>query len=78
MVNKSNISSLVKNSELNIKPATLATKEELKAEQEKMWNIFLLVKVFEICLFNILELKLDKSTEYLICWKGLFESKFLP
>ena len=78
MVNKSNISNLVKNSELNIKPATLATKEELKLEQEKMWSIFLLVKVFEICLFNILELKLDKGTEYLICWKGLFESKFFP
>ena len=36
LVNKSDISNCVKKSELNIKLVTLATKAELKAEQEQM------------------------------------------
>ena len=36
LVNKSNISNLVKNPDLNAKLATLATKAELKAEQDKI------------------------------------------
>ena len=38
LVHKSTISNLVKNSDLNITLATLATKAELKAEQEKIVN----------------------------------------
>ena len=36
LVNKSNISKLVKNSDLNTNHATLATKSEFKAEQDKI------------------------------------------
>ena len=36
LVNKSDISNCLKKSELNIKLATLATKAELKTEQEQM------------------------------------------
>ena len=36
LVNTSDISNLIKKSELNTKRATLATKVESKAEQEKM------------------------------------------
>ena len=36
MVKKSNVSNLVKNSYLNKKFESLATKEQLKAEQDKM------------------------------------------
>ena len=36
LLHKSNISNLVKNSDLNTKLATLATRAELKAEQDKI------------------------------------------
>ena len=63
LVNKSDIPNLVKNSDLNIKLATLATKAELKAEQHKIvqlqafdWSYFhgkkfLVTMVFKIFLF---------------------------
>ena len=35
-IEKSNISNLIKNSDLNTKLATLATKAELKAKQDKI------------------------------------------
>ena len=62
LVDKSNISNLVKNSDLNIKLQTLATKAFLKAEQDKivklpmhdlsffLGKIFLVIMVFEISL----------------------------
>ena len=62
LVDKSNISNLVKNSDLNIKLKTLGTKAFLKAEQDKivklqmhnlsffLGKIFLVIMVFEISL----------------------------
>ena len=62
LVDKSNISNLVKNSDLNIKLKTLATKAFLKAEQDKIVKLqmhdlsfflgksFLVIMVFEISL----------------------------
>ena len=63
LVNKSNVSDLVKNSDLNTKLATLGTKAELKAEQDKIVKLqihslsyflgknFYVMMVFRICLF---------------------------
>ena len=39
LVDQSNISSLVKNFDLNTKLATLARKAELKEEQDKIWKL---------------------------------------
>ena len=62
-VNKSDISNPVKNSDLNTKLPSLATKPELKAEQDKivklqMHNLnyflgksYLVMTVLKICLF---------------------------
>ena len=59
-IEKSNISNLIKNSDLNTKLATLATKAELKAKQDKivklqtrdlsyfLGKIFLVMIVFKI------------------------------
>ena len=63
LVNKSDISDLVKNSDLNTKLAILAVEAELKAEQDKIMKLkahglviflvrtFLVMLVFEIYLF---------------------------
>ena len=62
-IEKSNISNLIKNSDLNTKLATLATKAELKAKQDKivklqtrdlsyfLGKIFLVMIIFKIWLF---------------------------
>ena len=46
-MNKSNISNLVKDSDLNAKLET-ATKAELKAEQDKMGNFKRFIKLFPL------------------------------
>ena len=63
LVNKSEISNLVKNSDFNTKLATSATKVESKAEQDKIVKLeafdssYLMVRIFfammvsKICLF---------------------------
>ena len=48
LVNKSDICNLVKNSDLNIKLATLATKAQLKAEQDEIVRF----QVFDSSYFN--------------------------
>ena len=63
-IEKSNISNLIKNSDLNTKLATLATKAELQAKQNKivklqtrdlsyfLGKIFLVMIIFKILFIN--------------------------
>ena len=86
-VDKSDISNLVKNSDLNTKPTILASKAELKEQHLiqviSMVKIFLLI-VINICLFMnqhlIRQSPKNKNTEYVFCSKSkrLFKSKVLP
>ena len=69
MANKPETSNLIflKNSDLNTTFTTLATKTELKGEQSKIFKL-------QVCLstnINMLDLKTDKSTEYVTGWKVL-------
>ena len=60
MINESNISDLVRNSDLNTKFETLATKAELKADQDKIVELqthdlscFLDKNIFVMMVFKI-------------------------
>ena len=81
MINKSNISNLIKNFSFNIKLPTLATKAELKADQNKMLKLQTLDLIYFCGKFYFgndgfqsmfvyqatLELKEDKDTDYAVC-----------
>ena len=94
MINLINVSSLVKNPDLNAKLATLATKAELKAIDDKIVKLHnssnfcgknafsddgFQKMFFYQPTFNTLELRKDKSTDYVIGWKSkdLCKSKLL-
>ena len=79
IVTKSDISNLMKKSDLNTKLRTLATKAELKVEQDKIVEL----QAFDSsyfhgkCLFfgnqqtpDTLELGNDKGTDYVLSWKS--------
>ena len=92
LVNKSGISAFIYKSNLDKNIKALAMKAEVKAEQDKIVKLqrhdlscfldkicFGDIFVYQL-IFNMSDLKKDKCTDYVICWKskGLRKSELLP
>ena len=82
LINKSNISNLLNNSDLSTKLAALEKKAKLKPEQGKLVKLQVLysgyfngknIFVYQTT-FNMLELQKEKVTEHVIGWesKGVY------
>ena len=69
LVDKSNISDLVKNSDLNTKLVTLATKAELKTKQEKILKL----QAFDSSCFLVKAILKMMTCKFIQCFNQFFD-----